>query len=69
MRFLACILALTISSIPALTGPALAGDGQGPVKPGPIEIADFNMGTYWFGARITNKDLLGKVVLIETWGS
>ena len=61
MRNLPCILALAFS--------ALAGDGQGPVKPGPIEIGDFNMGTYWYGAKITNKDLLGKVVLIETWGS
>ncbi|MHC4954360.1 MAG: hypothetical protein ACYTGZ_10755 [Planctomycetota bacterium] len=64
MRFLPLVLALLL---PAL--PVRAGDGQGPVKPGPIEIQDFNMGTYWFGAKITNKDLLGKVVLIETWGS
>ena len=64
MRLLPFALALLL---PTLT--AAAGDGQGPVKPGPIEIGDFNMGTYWFGAKITNKDLLGKVVLIETWGS
>jgi len=52
-----------------LTAVALAGAGQGPVEPGPIRIDDFNIGTYWYGAKITNKDLLGKVVLVETWGS
>jgi hypothetical protein len=49
--------------------PASAGAGQGPVDPGPIRIEGFNIGTHWFGAKITNKDLLGKVVLVETWGS
>ncbi|MHC4938500.1 MAG: hypothetical protein ACYTHK_05990 [Planctomycetota bacterium] len=57
------LAALALSSI------LLAADGQGPVDSGPIVIQDFNLGTYWYGARITNKDLLGKVVLVETWGS
>ena len=49
--------------------PALAGAGQGPVDSGPIRIDDLNLGTYWFGAKIDHRDLIGKVVLVETWGS
>ena len=60
MRFLA---ALALSSL------VFAGAGQGPVDSGPIEIGDLNLGTYWYGAKITHKDLIGKVVLVETWGS
>ena len=61
MRITFCLLALAVT--------LYAGGGQGPVSPGPIEIQDLNIGTYWYGAKITNKDLLGKVVLVETWGS
>jgi len=61
MRITACLLGLSLT--------LFAGDGQGPVLPGKIEIKDFNLGTYWYGARISDKDLRGKVVLIETWGS
>ena len=61
MRIATALLGLTLT--------VFAGAGQGPVKPGPIVIEDFNIGTYWFGAKISNKDLLGKVVLVETWGS
>jgi hypothetical protein len=52
-----------------LTLPALAGDGQGPVKDGPIQIADLRLGTYWYGANIDLDSLKGKIVLVETWGS
>jgi len=48
---------------------ALAGQGQGPVDDGPIVIEDLKLGTYWAGADISIKDLQGKVVLVETWGS
>ena len=61
MRILTCVLALAAT--------LFAADGQGPVGEGPIRIQDLNLGTYWYGAKITNKDLLGKVVLVETWGS
>ena len=53
----------------ALSSLVLAAEGQGPVDSGPIVIEGLNLGTYWYGAKITNKDLLGKVVLVETWGS
>ena len=61
MRIVACLLGLALT--------AYAADGQGPVDPGPIQIKDLTIGTYWYGQKITNKDLLGKVVLVETWGS
>ncbi len=32
-------------------------------------IADLSLGKYWYGAKITNEDLIGKVVLFEIWGS
>lgn len=55
----------------ALAAPLLVAQdhGQGPVEPGPITVADLNLGTHWFGPEIDNKDLLGKVVLVEIWGS
>lgn len=43
--------------------------GQGPVESGPIQVKDLSLGTHWFGSAIGNKDLVGKVVLVETWGS
>ena len=61
MRITACLLTLAVT--------LCADDGQGPVGSGPIEIQDLNIGTYWYGAKITNRDLIGKVVLVETWGS
>ncbi len=64
MRPLHCLLVLLLLALPARSE-----QGQGPVDPGPIVVDDLRLGTYWFGARITNKDLLGKVVLVEAWGS
>ena len=52
-----------------LLAPALAGEGQGPVDPGPIQVKDLNIGKYWYGANINHRDLIGKVVLVEIWGS
>jgi len=48
---------------------ALSEQGQGPVDPGPITVEGLNLGTYWFAQDITKKDLMGKVVLVEIWGS
>jgi hypothetical protein len=61
MRIAAALLGLTLT--------VFAGAGQGPVKPGPIVIDDLNIGTYWYGAKAAEKDLRGKVVLVEMWGS
>ena len=64
---MACMRTLLAALL--LAAPGLAGAGQGPVEPGPIEIKDLNLGKYWFGAQIDLNDLKGKVVLVEIWGS
>ena len=59
MRRLAiAALALTLVTAAGTTAPAADAtiDGLG-------------LGKYWFGPDITNGDLLGKVVLVEMWGS
>jgi hypothetical protein len=38
-------------------------------SPDNITIADLNLGEYWAGPKVSNKDLLGKVVLVEIYGS
>jgi len=60
MRYLAALALATI---------VLADSGQGPVDSGPVLVENLRLGTYWYGAKITNKDLIGKVVLVEIWGS
>lgn len=60
MRYLAAFALATI---------VLADSGQGPVDSGPVLVENLRLGTYWYGAKITNKDLIGKVVLVEIWGS
>lgn len=45
-----------------------AEQGQGPADPN-VRIEDLNLGTYWYGAPVDEKALLGKVVLVEIWGS
>ena len=42
-------------------GPALAEEK--------LSIDDLNLGEYWYGAQLTHEDLIGKVVLVEIWGS
>ena len=37
--------------------------------PDEITLADLNLGEYWAGPKISKKDLLGKVVLVEIYGS
>ncbi len=32
-------------------------------------IDDLNLGKYWYGSEVDHKDLRGKVVLVEIWGS
>ena len=51
-------------------GAASAGaeQGQGTADPD-ANVAGLNLGTYWFGAEIDKRDLAGKVVLVELWGS
>ena len=56
---LACALLLAT----ALCTPVLAEDET------VSRIEDLNLGTYWYGAPLEIKDLRGKVVLVEIWGS
>ena len=61
----------TLLAAALLTSPLLIAQdehGQGPVEPGPIRIADVNIGAHWFGPEIDHADLVGKVVLFEIWG-
>lgn len=58
-----------IGIMAALTAaPLLAEEGQGTADPN-AAIEDLNLGTYWYGASIDKRDLIGKVVLVEIWGS
>ena len=66
MRNTLLALALALAGAGAVV---LAADGQGPVDPGPIKIEDANLGIHWFGPEISHKDLRGKVVLFEIYGS
>ena len=51
-----------------VAAPLLAEEGQGQADPNAV-IGDLNLGTYWYGASIDKRDLIGKVVLVEIWGS
>ena len=62
-------LAVAAITFALLCAFALSEQGQGPVDPGPILTKDLNLGKHWFGQRIDKKDLAGKIVLVETWGS
>ena len=59
----------SLLALAVLCAPALADEGQGPVESGPIRVEDLNLGKYWFGPEISHKDLEGKVVLVEIYGS
>lgn len=48
--------------------PAWAEQGQGPADAN-AHVDDLSLGTWWYGAQIDKRDLLGKVVLVEIWGS
>ncbi len=47
---------------------ALAEEGQGTAEPN-TRVEGLNLGTYWYGSEIATQDLVGKVVLVEIWGS
>jgi hypothetical protein len=53
-----------------LAAAALAAgeSGQGPADEN-ARVDGLQLGTYWCGAKISRKDLAGKVVLVEIWGS
>ena len=57
------------AALTAAVGFAAADEGQGPVKGDNIRIDDLRLGEYWYGAPLSQSDLIGKVVLVEIWGS
>lgn len=42
--------------------------GQGSAAPD-TRVEGLRLGEYWYGNQITHDDLIGKVVLVEIWGS
>jgi hypothetical protein len=57
-------IALALLAAAFVLAPAAAA-----APPDEIRIADLNLGEHWAGPKITKKDLLGKVVLVEIYGS
>ena len=54
----------------ALALPVAADEGRNPADDTTNStIDDLMIGEYWFGAKIEDEDLKGKVVLFEIWGS
>jgi len=53
----------------AAAGLAWAEQGQGPIEGGDVRIEKLRLGEYWYGAPLSQEDLVGKVVLVELWGS
>ena len=60
---------ITAAALVAAVGLAVADSGQGPVKGDNVRIDDLRLGEYWYGAPLSQADLIGKVVLVEIWGS
>jgi len=66
MRVLSLLGILTAVALMAL--PLGADEGQGTAAPG-ATVEDLNLGTYWYGVDVDKRALIGKVVLVEIWGS
>jgi hypothetical protein len=60
---------IVAGALAAAGGLAVAGQGQGPVEGDVVRVEKLRLGEYWYGAQLTHDDLIGKVVLVELWGS
>ncbi len=60
---------LVLALVLAFAAVAVGDEGQGPGDTSKSTISQVNLGTYWYGAKISKEDLKGKVVLFEIWGS
>ena len=58
MSLLALLLALPAPGQDATADPAIGASLQ-----------EADLGTYWYGTLVDKRDLIGKVVLMEIWGS
>ena len=66
MHIISLLSVVTVFALLAL--PLGADDGQGTAAPG-ATVDELNLGTYWFGVDVDKRALIGKVVLVEIWGS
>ena len=66
MRILSLLGIVTVVALLAL--PLCADDGQGTAAPD-ASVEELNLGTYWYGVDVDKRALIGKVVLVEIWGS
>jgi hypothetical protein len=72
MRKSALLLAAAIVAGAGLAGVGVTASaldsGQGTAAPD-TRVEGLRLGDYWYGSQITHDDLIGKVVLVELWGS
>ena len=66
---LAAVLTIVAASLVVAPDRARAAEGQGPVTGDVVRIEDLSFGEHWFGPELSQEDLVGKVVLVEMWGS
>lgn len=52
-----------------MLGMSAAQAGPAPQEAKESRIEELRLGEYWFGPDIQHADLVGKVVLVEIWGS
>ena len=68
MRISIPLLSLALLTAALLLGAPKAGFGQNDPAIG-SSVDEVRLGEYWYGKKIDKKDLIGKVVLMEIWGS
>ena len=66
MRILSSLGIVSLVALLAL--PLRADEGQGTAAPD-ATVEELNLGTYWYGVDVDKRALIGKVVLVEIWGS
>ena len=60
---------IVAGALVAAVGLAWADQGQVPIEGDNVRIEKLRLGEYWYGAPLSQADLVGKVVLVELWGS
>ena len=63
------LCSLVLAGLAIAAAPSAGDEKGGASQIVDATIDEFNLGTHWFGPRIDLRDLAGKVVLVETWGS
>jgi len=52
----------------AAASPMALDEPQGPAAPD-ARLEELDLGAHWLGPQVTHEDLIGKVVIVELWGS